>query len=96
LPTGQNAKVYYTAAHTLDGSGSTLAAGFEDILATGAGAYAALEWSNFATDRLNLGGDGVAEQYAAWGQAAMTAFRQLLIEHHRRRAVRPGRLYSPA
>ncbi len=95
-PTGQNAKLYYTAVQVLDGAGTTLAPAHEDIVATGAGAYAALDWSSFATDRLNLAGDGVAERYAAWGRAAYTVFRQLLGEHARRRAVRTGRLYLPA
>jgi hypothetical protein len=95
-PAGEDARLYYSAAHTLDGAGSTLPPEFEDILALGAGAYAALELASFTADRLNIGGPAVPERHAAWGRAAMTAFRQLLGQHGRRNAVRQRRLYTPA
>ncbi len=95
-PNGDDATLYYTARHTLDGTGTTLPMHLEELLATGAGAYAALEWSSFATDRLNAGGPGVAEQYAAGARARLTAFRQLLFQHGRANRVRGRRLYTPA
>ena len=49
--------VYYGAVHTLDGTTSTLPMPLEDLVAMGAGAYAALEWSSFASNRINAGGD---------------------------------------
>lgn len=93
-PDGSDAKVYFTGTHTLDDDGTTLPAALEDILATGAGAYAAIELANHSTDRLNTGGGEVAERYASWGRAAMTAFRQLLREHSRKNTVRAKRLYT--
>jgi len=95
-PDGSDARIYYTAAHELDSDSSTLPAVLEDVLATGAGGYAASEWAGYAADRLNTGGEAVAEQYAAWGRAALTAFRQLLHENSRKNAVRARRLYTPA
>jgi hypothetical protein len=95
-PDGEDAKLFYTARHALDDTGTTLPGQFEELLATGAGAYAALEMSAFATDRLNTGGPGVAEQYASWARARLTAFRQLLFQHGRANRVRGRRLFTPA
>jgi len=95
-PDGGDARLYYTAAHVVDGSGSTLAGFLEDVLAAGAGAYAALEWAVAGIDRLNTGGPDVANQYESWGRARLTAFRQLLHQHGRSNRVRGRRLYVPA
>ena len=69
-PNGDNARLYYLAKHTLDGTGSTLPEELEDVLATGAGAYAAIEYASFAIDRLNTG-DGVPERFRSWGEARL-------------------------
>jgi hypothetical protein len=95
-PDGSDAKVHYTALHTLDDSGTTLPPHLVDLVAAGAGAYAATEYAAFAIDRLNTGGQAVAEQYAAWGRARLTAFGQLVRQHARARGLRPRRLYLPA
>lgn len=92
VPSGGNAKLYYTARHTLDGSGSTVPAHLEDLLATGAAGYAALDLSSFTTDRVTTAPD-VAERYAAWGRAWLSAFRELLRQHGRANRVRARRLY---
>lgn len=96
VPTGESARVWYLARHTLDGSGSTLALHHEDILVMGAAAHALVEISAFSIDRLNTGGAEVHEMYAAAGRARLTAFKQLLHEHGRRNRVRPRRAYLPA
>lgn len=85
--------VYYTAQHTLDGSGATLAGFQEDIVATGASAYAVLESSAAAIDRLSTAGPEVPAQFLAWARAREIAFRQLLIQHARRNRVRARRAY---
>jgi hypothetical protein len=95
-PDGSNARLYYTASHTLDGTTSTVPAQYEDVLATGASAFAALEYSAYAADLLNTGGDEVGKDYGAWGRAWMTAFRELLRRHGRDRRVRAKRLFTPA
>ncbi|MEO6396929.1 MAG: hypothetical protein ABIP13_00525 [Tepidiformaceae bacterium] len=86
--------VFYTAQHTLDGSGTTLAGFQEDIVATGASAFAVLESSAAAIDRLSIGGGAVPEQFLAWARAREIAFRQLLIQHARRGRVRVSRVYA--
>lgn len=95
LPTGGNTKLFYTARHVLDGSGSTVQPELEDALAIGAAAFAALELSSYTTDRVTTGAD-VARQYAAWGNAWQMAFRELLRMHARRNRARPRRMYVPA
>ena len=64
----EDVNVYYTKLHTLDDTTSTLPARFEDVAATGAAAYAALEWASFATNRVNVGGQDVWRDYLTWGQ----------------------------
>ena len=95
-PDGDDVRLYYTARHTLDDDGGTLPPFLEDLVVTGAAAYAALELSAFAIDHLNTGGPTVPEQLAAWGRARLTAFQQLLRTHGRKNRVRARRLYVPA
>ena len=94
-PDGSPARVYYTARHTLDANGTSLTAEQADLVAMGAGAYAALEQSVSSADRLATD-DRVSDRYASWGRARQTAFRQLLYHYGRRSRVRPRRLYRPA
>lgn len=95
-PAGEAAKLYYTARHALDGTGTTLSAFHVDVLVTGAAAYAALEQAVFLTDRVSTGGEGTAEGYGAYGRARLTAFQQLLHHYGRRNRVRARRAYVPA
>lgn len=88
--------VYYTKLHTLDGSSSTIPARFEDVVASGAAGYAAVEWSSFATNRVNVGGQDVWREYLAWGQERLADFQRALARHGRRNAVRARRMYTPA
>ena len=94
-PDGSNAKLYYTAMHTLDGLGSTLPDSLVEILVTGASAYAAQEQSSGSTGALTVD-PAAAERYAAWGRARLTAFRQLLHTYGRKNRLRGRRLYVPA
>lgn len=93
---GQGVNVYYGAAHTLDATSSTLPVSLEDLVATGSGAYAALEWASFATNRINVGGVDVWRQYLEWGQDRMAAFMRGLAQLSRKNAVRARSLYVPA
>ena len=96
-PSGsQDAVVYYSRLHTLDDSGSTLAPALEDLVATGAGAYAALEWASFATNRVNVGGAETWRHYHIWAQDRLAAFARALAKHGRERRMRSRRLYVPA
>jgi hypothetical protein len=92
----QDVNVFYGKLHTLDESGSTLPQRLEEALATGAAAYAALEWASFATNRVNVGGSDVWRSYLVWGQERLSAFAAALARHGRRSGVRSRRLYGPA
>lgn len=94
-PDGSDAKVFYTASHTLDEDGSSLADHLVDVLVTGASAYAAQELASSNIGQLSLQ-PAAAERYAAWSRARHTAFRQLLHTHGRKNRVRSRRLYVPA
>jgi len=82
--------------HTLDESTCTVPAALEDLLLTGAAAYAALEWSGYAANRVNVGGEDVWRRYLTWGERMLSLFQQGLERHARRNAVRARRLYTPA
>jgi hypothetical protein len=92
----QDVHVYYGKLHTLDATTSTIPTALEDVVATGAAAYAALEWATFATNRVNVGGPDVWRQYLVWGQERLAAFVRELARHGRRAGVRVRRLYRPA
>ena len=94
-PTSGNAKLYYTARHALDGSGTSLSALQVDVLVTGAAAYAALEQSAYTADRLTTSG-AAQEHFGAYARARLTAFHQLLHQYGRRNRVRARRAYLPA
>jgi hypothetical protein len=95
-PDGAEARIFYTARHLLDGSGSTVPPTMEDAIAMGAAGYAALELANGTINALTIGGPAVAADYRAWGQAWLTAFRQLLGQNSRANRVRARRMYVPA
>ena len=94
-PDGSDARLYYTATHTIDDDGTTLSDHLVDVLATGASAYAALELASYAADRLNLD-PRAAERHLAWSRARLTAFQQLLHTYGRKNRVRGRRMYVPA
>jgi len=56
VPDGSNCNVYYGILHTLDAETSTIPAKHEDLVATGAEGYAAVEWANYAINRVSVGG----------------------------------------
>lgn len=89
-------RVLYARMHTVDANGSTVPPQFEELLATGAAAYAALEQAAFAVNRVNAGGPDVWRQFQAWGHERLAAFTRELARHGRRNAVRVRRLYLPA
>ncbi|MBI4200196.1 MAG: hypothetical protein HY535_06965 [Chloroflexi bacterium] len=96
-PTGaESVWVFHGKLHTLDATTSTLPSSLEDLVATGAAAYAALEWSSFATNRVNVGGEEVWRQYLTWGQDRMAAFLRRLTKLGQKHAVRVRSLYTPS
>jgi hypothetical protein len=93
---GTTVIVYYTKLHSISEQSSTLPARFEDVIAAGAAGYAAVEWSSFATNRVNAGGQDVWREYLVWGQERLAEFQRALARHGRRNAVRARRLYTSA
>jgi hypothetical protein len=91
-PDGSDLTVYYGALHTLDTVTSTLPAGHHDLIATGAAAYAAIEWAAFAVNRVNSGADA-AGGYFRWGKERLSLFRDELRRLSQRSSLRVSRLY---
>jgi hypothetical protein len=91
----ESLNVFWGRLHTLDGSTSTLPAATEEVVVTGAAAYAALEWASFATNRANVAGDAAFEGYLAWGQERLKQFRDALRGFGREARVRNASLYRP-
>ena len=88
--------MFHTKLQTIDATSSTVPPQFEDVIAAGAAGYAAVEWSSFATNRVNVGGQDVWREYLTWGQERLAEFQRSLARHGRRNAVRVRRLYGPA
>ena len=89
----ENVNVYWTKLHTLDGAASTLPVAHEDLVALGAAGYAALDWTSFATNRINTGGDDVWGRYKAFGEERLRDFRREIARIGRNQTVRQRRLY---
>ena len=93
-PDGSNCRVYYGTLHTLDAQGSTLPGKHEDLVATGAGGYAALEWAAHAINRVNVGGTNVSKEFRLWGSERLAVFQEALNRLGRRQRVRVQRLFA--
>ena len=76
---GENVYIYYAKLHTLDTDSSTVPTKLEDLVATGAAAYAAIEWASFATNRINVGGGETWRDYLTWGQDRLALITVLVI-----------------
>lgn len=90
----QNVNVYWTKTHTLDGSSSTIPPAHDDVIAAGAAGYAALDWTSFASNRINVGGDDVWGRYKAFADERLRSFRADLRRFGRNNTVRQRRLYA--
>jgi len=95
IPDGSNAYIYYGKLHTLDADGSTIPAKCEDLIATGAGGYAAVEWAGYAINRVNVGGTVTPREFFNWGKQKLRYFRQELRRLGRRNRIRIRSLYKP-
>ena len=94
VPDGSNAYIYYGKLHTLDASTSTIPANLEDLVATGAEGYAAVEWAVYAVNRVNVGGTMTPGEFLAWGNERLKFFREELKRLGRRNRVRIRQLYK--
>ena len=94
VPDGSNAHIYYGKLHTL-GESSTLPTKFEDLIATGACGYAAVEWAVYAINRVNIGGGVTPREFLAWGREKLNHFKAELKRLGRRNRIRVRSLYKP-
>jgi len=95
VPDGSNAYIYYGKLHTLDATSSTIPAVCEDLIASGACGYAAVEWAVYAVNRVNVGGMPTPEEFLRWGRERLNYFRQEMKRLGRRNRVRIRSLYKP-
>jgi hypothetical protein len=93
VPDGSNCIVYYGMLHTLDGEGSTIPAKHEDLIAIGAGGYAAVGWASYAINKVSLGGTDTPGEFLNWGNQKLKQFRSELKRLGRRNQVRIRQLY---
>lgn len=97
-PAGQaDAKVYYHAEHTINGT-TTFPATHNNTIATGAAGYAALELTADTANKVNVGGENAWGRYADFAQERLAAFRRQLqsIAEAYENQLKTSRLYTPA
>ena len=95
VPDGSNAVVYYGGLHNLDAAGSTIPAYMEELVASGACGYAAVEWAVYAVNRINAGGTQTMRDFLDWGNEKLRHFRGELRRLGRKNRVRARALYRP-
>ncbi|MDH5781252.1 MAG: hypothetical protein OEZ07_01600 [Dehalococcoidia bacterium] len=93
VPDGFNCNIYYGMLHTLDAEGSTIPTKHEDLIATGAEGYAAVEWASYAINRVSVGGTTTPKEFLAWGNDKLKQFKSELKRLGRRNRVRIRQLY---
>ena len=95
VPDGSNCYIYYGKLHTLDATSSTIPQQFEDLIATGACGYAAVEWAAYAINQVNVGGIMTPGEFLTWGNDRLGYFRTELKRLGRRNRIRTRQLYKP-
>jgi len=95
VPDGSNTYIYYGKLHTLDAESSTIPSYLEDLVATGACGYAALEWAGYAVNRVNVGGTVTPRDFLAWGNEKLRFFKSELKRLGMRNRVRVRSMYQP-
>jgi len=94
VPDGSNAYIYYGKLHTLDAASSTIPTKHEELVATGACGYAAVEWAVYAVNRVNVGGTMTPGEFLSWGKERLRLFKDELKRLGRRNRVRVRSLYK--
>ncbi len=97
IPTaaGDVIRVFYGKRHTLDATTSTIPQEHEPLIAQGAGAFAALEWGNYAINRVNVAGGWTAKNWRDWAEPRLTEFRVALVGLKLQRAMGTDGRVSP-
>ena len=95
VPGGSNTYIYWGKLHTLDATTSTIPTKHEDLVATGACGYAAVEWAVYAINKVNVGGLMTPKEFLTWGKEKLRYFKAELKRLARRNRVRVRSLYEP-
>lgn len=95
IPNGSDAHIYYGKLHTIDVEGSSISTKQEDLVATGACGYAAVEWAAYAINRVNVGGLMTPKEFLTWGKEKLKYFKNELKRLGRKNRVRIRSLYKP-
>ncbi len=95
IPDGSNVYIYHGKLHTLDATTSTIPTKHEDLVASGACGYAAVEWAAYAINRVNVGGLVTPREFLTWGGEKLKYFKAELKRLGRRSRVRIRSLYTP-
>jgi hypothetical protein len=95
VPDGSDTYIYYGRLHTLDALGSTIPLRYNDLVATGAAGYAAVQWASYAINQVNAGGVQTPAEYLAWGKDRLEQFYTRLKVMGRKNKVRVRSLYRP-
>lgn len=90
-----NVNVYWHKEHAINGS-TTFPSSHDTIVASGAAAYAALEWASFASNRVNVGGDAAWGRYMDFAVQRLKEFHEMLRALPAQSRVQTSRLYTPA
>ncbi len=95
VPDGSNANIYYGKLHTIDAESSNIPTKHEDLVATCACGYAAVEWAAYAINRVNVGGLMTPKEFLTWGKEKLRYFKAELKRLGRRNRIRVRSFYEP-
>ncbi len=95
VPDGRNACVYCGKLHSLTAESSTIPPKYEDLIATGAAGYAALEFAAYTANQVNVGGNSAQSQFLAFGREKLRQFKDELKRLGRKNSVRARAFYMP-
>ena len=95
IPDGSDCYVYYGKLHTLDSTSSTILSRYEDLIATGACGYAALEWAAYSVNRVSVGGKFTPGDFLSLGKERLFQFRAELKRLSKKNKVTMRTLYKP-
>ncbi len=95
VPDGRDAGIYYGKLHSLTDESSTIPPKYEDLIATGAAGYAALEFAAYTANQVNVGGNSAQSRFLAFGREKLTQFKDELRRLGRKHRVRAREFYTP-
>ena len=91
---GSNARLYCGALHTVDETTGTIPTIHEEMICVGAEAFALYQKAVYAADRVSIGGEKTASEFARQAAEYRERFDAALARLNRK--LRRSRLYTPA